>query len=97
MKTANRTVSPRSFLTGLLATATLPIWAQSIPSNPDVVWWLSARALPVSQPPAPNWPDRLGDQLYFAGEAVAVPYVQLFSGAHISGVSAAHDVIASIG
>jgi monoamine oxidase len=30
-------VSRRSFLSGLLATAALPAWAQSIPSNPDVV------------------------------------------------------------
>ena len=30
-------LSRRSFLTGLIATATLPVWAQTIPSNPDVV------------------------------------------------------------
>jgi len=30
-------ISRRSFLSGLLTTATLPAWAQTIPSNPDVV------------------------------------------------------------
>jgi len=37
MKAADGSISRRSFLTGLLATAALPTWAQSIPSNPDVV------------------------------------------------------------
>ncbi len=33
----NGSISRRSFLSGLLATAGLPIWAQSVPANPDVV------------------------------------------------------------
>ncbi len=34
----------------------------------------------------------LGDRLFFAGEAVAVPYVQLCSGAYTSGETVARDV-----
>ncbi len=30
-------LSRRSFVSGLIASATLPVWAQSIPSNPDVI------------------------------------------------------------
>lgn len=30
-------LSRRSFVSGLIATATLPVWAQSIPSSPDVI------------------------------------------------------------
>ncbi len=37
MNTTERFLSRRSFLSGVLATTVLPLWAQSIPSNPDVV------------------------------------------------------------
>ncbi len=30
-------ISRRSILSGLLATAALPVWAQTVPANPDVV------------------------------------------------------------
>ncbi len=37
MNATERPLSRRSFLSGMLATTVLPLWAQSIPSNPDVV------------------------------------------------------------
>ncbi len=37
MSIAKGSISRRSFLSGLLATASLPAWAQTIPANPDVV------------------------------------------------------------
>ncbi|MEM7172921.1 MAG: NAD(P)/FAD-dependent oxidoreductase [Pseudomonadota bacterium] len=37
-----------------------------------------------------------GDRLYFAGEAVAIPYVQLCGGAYMSGQKVANDVLAVI-
>ena len=39
----------------------------------------------------------LGDRVFFAGEAVAMPYVQLCGGAFLSGRSVARDVVAAIG
>ena len=39
----------------------------------------------------------LDNRLFFAGEAVAVPYVALCGGAYTSGETAAREVIASIG
>jgi monoamine oxidase len=38
----------------------------------------------------------VGDRIYFAGEAVAMPYVQLCGGAYLSGQSVAHDVAAML-
>ena len=32
-----RLLTRRSFVSGLLASATIPVWAQNIPANPDVV------------------------------------------------------------
>lgn len=37
MSVADKPLSRRNFLSALLATATLPVWAQTIPLNPDVV------------------------------------------------------------
>lgn len=37
MSLSDRRLSRRSFLGGLLATSSLPLWAQSVPTNPDVV------------------------------------------------------------
>lgn len=37
MSITDSPISRRTFLSGLLATAALPAWAQSIPTNPDVV------------------------------------------------------------
>lgn len=39
----------------------------------------------------------LGDRVFFAGEAVAMPYVQLCGGAYLNGQSVARDVVAAIG
>ncbi|WP_227268977.1 flavin monoamine oxidase family protein [Roseobacter weihaiensis] len=39
----------------------------------------------------------LGDRVFFAGEAVAGPYIALLSGAHMSGDSVARDVAAQLG
>ncbi len=39
----------------------------------------------------------IGDRVFFAGEAVAVPYVQLCGGAYLSGQSVARDVVSTIG
>lgn len=39
----------------------------------------------------------LGERVFFAGEAVAGPYIALMSGAHLSGDSAARDVIETLG
>ena len=39
----------------------------------------------------------LGDRVFFAGEAVAVPYVQLCGGAFLSGQAVARDVVSVIG
>ena len=33
----SRPFSRRTFVSGLLASATMPLWAQSIPANPDVI------------------------------------------------------------
>jgi len=38
----------------------------------------------------------LGDRIFFAGEAVAQPYVQLCGGAYLSGQAVAKDVVATI-
>jgi monoamine oxidase len=39
----------------------------------------------------------LGERVFFAGEAVAGPYIALMSGAHLSGDSAAREVIETLG
>jgi monoamine oxidase len=39
----------------------------------------------------------LGDRVFFAGEAVAGPYIALMSGAHLSGDSVARDVVETLG
>lgn len=39
----------------------------------------------------------LGDRVFFAGEAVAIPFVQLCGGAYLSGQAAASDVASAIG
>ena len=39
----------------------------------------------------------LGDRVFFAGEAVAGPYIALMSGAHLSGDSVARDVVKILG
>lgn len=39
----------------------------------------------------------LGDRVFFAGEAVAGPYIALMSGAHLSGDSVARDVVGTLG
>lgn len=39
----------------------------------------------------------LGDRVFFAGEAVAGPYIALMSGAHMSGDAVARDVVDTLG
>lgn len=39
----------------------------------------------------------LGERVFFAGEAVAAPYIALMSGAHLSGEKAGRDVVAVLG
>ncbi|MEM1149826.1 MAG: hypothetical protein AAGI03_04615, partial [Pseudomonadota bacterium] len=39
----------------------------------------------------------LGERVFFAGEAVGVPYAALCSGAHLSGEAAAASALAALG
>ena len=84
MKTFNtHTLSRRSVLISLLATAALPAWAQTIPTNPDVVIigagsaGLSAARTLIAQGKSViivEGADRIGGRAYTESETFGVPY-----------------------
>ena len=76
-------LSRRSFLTSLLATTTLPAWAQTIPTNPDVVIigagsaGLSAARTLIAQGKSVvivEGADRIGGRAYTESDTFGVPY-----------------------
>ena len=79
----SRALSRRSFLTSLLATAALPAWAQTIPTNPDVVIigagsaGLSAARTLIAQGKSViivEGADRIGGRAYTESDTFGVPY-----------------------
>jgi len=78
-----RIVSRRSILSGLAATAVLPAWAQTIPTNPDVVVigagsaGLSAARTLISEGKSvvvvEGW-DRIGGRAYTESRSFGVPF-----------------------
>jgi monoamine oxidase len=83
MNIADRSISRRSFLSGLLASAALPAWAQTVPSNPDVVVigagsaGLSAARALIAQGKSVvvlEATDRIGGRAYTENETFGVPF-----------------------
>ncbi len=68
-------LSRRSFVSGLIARATLPLWAQSIPSNPDVIV-IGAGSAGLAA--SPDYPALCGGA-YITGETAAREVIGAFS------------------
>jgi hypothetical protein len=68
-------LSRRSFVSGLIASATLPVWAQSIPSNPEVIV-IGAGSAGLAA--SPNYPALCGGA-YITGETAAREVISAFS------------------
>jgi monoamine oxidase len=83
MSIPGRPISRRSFLTGLLASATLPAWATAVSSNPDVIVigagsaGLSAAQALIAQGKTVvvlEGADRIGGRAYTETETFGVPF-----------------------